>query len=69
VYSVMKFERGVHRVQRVPVTETTGRVHTSTSSVAILAKPSEVRGGEGRVRVVAYGLCMCRLTWLWFLRK
>lgn len=36
VYEAMKNESGVHRVQRVPVTEKTGRVHTSTASVAIL---------------------------------
>ncbi|WP_045434405.1 peptide chain release factor 1 [Metamycoplasma canadense] len=36
VFSKMKFERGVHRVQRVPATETQGRVHTSTSTVTVL---------------------------------
>ena len=36
VYSVMKFESGVHRVQRVPETESGGRVHTSTATVAVL---------------------------------
>ena len=35
-YSALRFESGVHRVQRVPVTETQGRVHTSTASVAVL---------------------------------
>ena len=35
-YSVLQYESGVHRVQRVPVTETQGRVHTSTASVAVL---------------------------------
>ena len=38
----MKFESGVHRVQRVPETETSGRVHTSTATVAILAEADEV---------------------------
>ncbi|MGX9340015.1 peptide chain release factor 1 [Mycoplasma sp. 332] len=36
VFSKMKFERGVHRVQRVPLTETQGRVHTSTATVTVL---------------------------------
>ncbi len=52
VYGVMKYESGVHRVQRVPQTETQGRVHTSAATVAVLAeadefdvevKPSDVR--------------------------
>ena len=37
----MKFEGGVHRVQRIPETEKQGRVHTSTASVAVLLKPKE----------------------------
>ena len=36
VYGTMKYESGVHRVQRVPATETQGRVHTSAASVAVL---------------------------------
>jgi len=39
VFSKMKFEGGVHRVQRIPKTEKAGRIHTSTSSVAVLSKP------------------------------
>ncbi|MBT3982109.1 MAG: peptide chain release factor 1 [Bacteriovoracaceae bacterium] len=42
VYSKLKFESGVHRVQRVPKTESQGRVHTSTITVAVLAEPDEV---------------------------
>jgi len=42
VFLQMKFEGGVHRVQRVPKTEKSGRMHTSTVTVAILAQPSEV---------------------------
>lgn len=42
VYRKMKFESGVHRVQRVPVTEASGRVHTSTVSVAVLPEVEEV---------------------------
>ncbi|KAL6653638.1 hypothetical protein ACP70R_008562 [Stipagrostis hirtigluma subsp. patula] len=42
VYSKLKFESGVHRVQRVPQTETMGRVHTSTATVAIMPEADEV---------------------------
>jgi peptide chain release factor 1 len=42
VYSVLKYESGVHRVQRVPATETQGRVHTSTATVAVLPEADEV---------------------------
>ena len=42
VYSRMKYESGVHRVQRVPVTEQQGRVHTSTITVAVLPEADEV---------------------------
>ncbi len=41
IYEWLKFESGVHRVQRVPVTESGGRIHTSTVSVAILPEPRE----------------------------
>lgn len=42
VYGKLKFESGVHRVQRVPVTEKSGRIHTSAASVAILSQADEV---------------------------
>jgi peptide chain release factor 1 len=42
VYSRLKYESGVHRVQRVPATETQGRVHTSTISVAVLPEADDV---------------------------
>ncbi|MFZ5452334.1 MAG: peptide chain release factor 1 [Thermodesulfobacteriota bacterium] len=42
VYSLLKFESGVHRVQRVPVTESQGRIHTSAVTVAILPEAEEV---------------------------
>jgi len=42
VYAKMKFESGVHRVQRVPVTEGDGRIHTSAATVAVLPEPEEV---------------------------
>ncbi|MEW6048826.1 MAG: peptide chain release factor 1, partial [Bacillota bacterium] len=41
-FSRLKYERGVHRVQRVPVTEASGRIHTSTATVAVLPEPEEV---------------------------
>ena len=41
-YSRLKFESGVHRVQRVPLTESSGRIHTSTATVAVLAEADEV---------------------------
>jgi peptide chain release factor 1 len=42
VYSKLKFEAGVHRVQRVPLTEASGRVHTSTATVAIMPEVDDV---------------------------
>ncbi|MCL5036718.1 MAG: peptide chain release factor 1 [Chloroflexi bacterium] len=42
IYSRMKYESGVHRVQRVPTTESGGRIHTSTITVAVLPEPEEV---------------------------
>jgi len=42
VYSRLKFESGVHRVQRVPATEAQGRIHTSTCTVAVLPEASEI---------------------------
>src|SRR5580692_10616482 len=41
-YAKLKFESGVHRVQRVPVTEAGGRIHTSAATVAVLPEPEEV---------------------------
>jgi len=42
VYRRLRFESGVHRVQRVPTTEAQGRIHTSTATVAVLMEPEEV---------------------------
>ena len=42
VFAKLKFESGVHRVQRVPVTESGGRIHTSAATVAVLPEPTEV---------------------------
>ncbi|MEP1229176.1 MAG: peptide chain release factor 1 [Litorimonas sp.] len=41
-YGRLKFESGVHRVQRVPVTETQGRIHTSAATVAVLPEPEDI---------------------------
>ncbi|MFM7025128.1 MAG: peptide chain release factor 1 [Limnohabitans sp.] len=43
VYGALKFESGGHRVQRVPATETQGRIHTSACTVAVLAEPDEAK--------------------------
>jgi len=55
-WSRLKFERGVHRVQRVPVTESAGRIHTSTVTVAVLpeAEDVEVRIDERDLKVDVY---------------
>lgn len=52
VYGVMKYESGVHRVQRVPATETQGRIHTSAATVAVLpeAEPFDVEINEGEIK-------------------
>lgn len=52
VYGTLKYESGVHRVQRVPVTETQGRVHTSAATVAVLpeAEPFDVVINEGEIK-------------------
>jgi peptide chain release factor 1 len=55
-WSRLKFERGVHRVQRVPVTESAGRIHTSTVTVAVLpeAEDVEIKVDEKDIRVDVY---------------
>lgn len=52
VYGILKYESGVHRVQRVPVTETQGRMHTSAATVAVLpeAEKFEVHINEGDIK-------------------
>jgi len=52
VYGTLKYESGVHRVQRVPVTETQGRVHTSAATVAVLPEADEfdVHINEGEIK-------------------
>lgn len=50
-YKKLKFEAGVHRVQRVPKTESKGRIHTSTMTVAILPQPTEVHKTTALIEV------------------
>ncbi|ROT13949.1 peptide chain release factor 1 [Muribaculaceae bacterium Isolate-105 (HZI)] len=52
VYGTLKYESGVHRVQRVPATETQGRIHTSAATVAVLpeAEPFDVVINEGEIK-------------------
>ncbi|NKC29910.1 peptide chain release factor 1 [Falsiroseomonas selenitidurans] len=56
VFAKLKFESGVHRVQRVPATETQGRIHTSTVTVAVLPEAEEVdvHINEGDLRIDTY---------------
>ena len=55
-YSRLKYESGVHRVQRIPVTESSGRIHTSTATVAVLAEVDEVEVNipDGDIRTDVY---------------
>ncbi|PNY81059.1 peptide chain release factor 1 [Deinococcus koreensis] len=55
-FRALKWERGVHRVQRVPATESQGRIHTSTATVAVLpeAEPDEVHLNLAEVRIDVY---------------
>jgi peptide chain release factor 1 len=55
-YSKLKYESGVHRVQRVPVTEASGRIHTSTATVAVLAEVDDVEIDipDGDIRMDVY---------------
>ena len=55
-YSRLKYESGVHRVQRVPITEAQGRIHTSTATVAVLAEVDEVEIDipDGDIRMDVY---------------
>ena len=56
VYSKLKYESGAHRVQRVPVTETQGRVHTSTATVLVMPEAEEVdvEINQGDLRIDVY---------------
>ena len=56
VFSKMRYEAGVHRVQRIPATEKSGRIHTSTATVAVLAKPkkAEIKINPAELRIDVY---------------
>ncbi len=56
VYGMMKFESGVHRVQRVPKTETSGRVHTSAATVAVLpeAEAADIQVVDAEIKIDTY---------------
>ena len=56
IYANLRYESGVHRVQRVPTTESQGRIHTSTASVAVLAKanPVELEIKNDELRIDTY---------------
>src|SRR5579875_2827496 len=56
VFGRMKFESGVHRVQRVPATETQGRIHTSAATVAVLPEPEdvEIEVNDADIRIDTY---------------
>jgi peptide chain release factor 1 len=56
VFAKLKYESGVHRVQRVPVTESGGRIHTSAATVAVLPEPTEVdvEIDEGDLKIDIY---------------
>ncbi len=56
VFSKMQYEGGVHRVQRIPETEKSGRIHTSTASVAVLPKPkkTEIKLSPGDLKIDVY---------------
>lgn len=56
VYGLMRFESGVHRVQRIPVTESSGRIHTSAVSVAVLpeAEDIDIEISENDLRIDVY---------------
>lgn len=57
-YKRMKFEGGVHRVQRIPKTEKQGRMHTSTMTVAVLPQPAEVQIHSGWMKLFFSHLCV-----------
>jgi peptide chain release factor 1 len=54
VYSYMRFESGVHRVQRIPVTESSGRIHTSAVTVAVLPEAEDIDIQDSDLRIDVY---------------
>ena len=67
VYKWLKYESGVHRVQRVPKTERTGRLHTSTMTVAILPQPKEVSLASRDIVFHVYLIKLCVFRLIHFL--
>src|SRR5439155_628766 len=61
-YSRLKFEGGVHRVQRVPVTETQGRIHTSAVTVAVLPEAEDVEVDLADKELRTYNFPQSRVT-------
>ena len=61
IYAKLKFESGAHRVQRVPATESQGRIHTSACTVAVLPEPDEV---EFKIKAMEGFTCKCSGTFL-----
>jgi peptide chain release factor 1 len=59
VYRLLKYESGVHRVQRIPVTETNGRIHTSTATVAVLPEAEDV---DIEIRPDEIDVSVCRAS-------
>ena len=57
-YSKMKYESGVHRVQRVPETESGGRIHTSTATVAVMPEAEDVDVADRYERHAVSTLCV-----------
>jgi peptide chain release factor 1 len=66
VFKHLKFESGVHRVQRVPKTESKGRIHTSTVGVVVSPKPNqiniEINPNDLQIVAKTYGVCFCFLV-------
>lgn len=60
MYSKLKYEGGVHRVQRVPLTESGGRVHTSTATVAVMPEVDEVDVQIDPKVAHIHNNCICR---------
>src|SRR3989441_6693176 len=60
-YGTLRYESGVHRVQRIPETETQGRRHTSAATVAVLPEAEDVRSEEHTSELQSLAYLVCRL--------